>query len=92
MNLRHAAALALVGWYLMYPPMDRKGMPSKDAPLQEWGLLNSFGTKDACESSLSRMKEQAKLPQPENSLVVVPDQVAMLVKCIASDDPRLKER
>ncbi len=67
-------------------------MPLKDAPLQEWGLLNSFGTANGCNAALSGMKEQAKLPHPENSLVVVPDKVAMFVKCIASDDPRLKEK
>ena len=41
MKTRNAAALVLVVWYLMYPPMDQKGMPSKEAPLQKWGLLNS---------------------------------------------------
>lgn len=36
MNLRHAAALALVGWYLMYPPqslvkLDMSGVSAKNA-------------------------------------------------------------
>ena len=92
MKTRNAAALVLVVWYLMYPPMDQKGMPSKEAPLQKWGLLNSFETANSCNAALNRMKEQTKLPHPENSLEVVPDQVAIFVKCIASDDPRLKAK
>ena len=92
MKTRHAGALVLVVWYLMYPPMNQKGMPSKDASLEKWGLLNSFGTANSCDAALSRMKEETKLPHPENSLEVVPDQVAIFVKCIASDDSRLKDK
>ena len=49
MNLRHAAALSLVGWYLIAPPtrVDREGFPEAlpdksgffyhtDAPLSKW--------------------------------------------------------
>jgi hypothetical protein len=30
MNLRHTAALALVGWYLMLPPLDPANMTQVD--------------------------------------------------------------
>ncbi len=39
MNPRHAAALALVGWYLMVPPMTQvRGHPAAltEAPLGRW--------------------------------------------------------
>jgi hypothetical protein len=42
MKLRHAAALALVGWYLMAPPMSSwPGTPWIDpnAPLSKWQFI-----------------------------------------------------
>jgi hypothetical protein len=53
MNVRHAAALTLVGWYLMVPPMAHKedwqaGGPPTTAPLGEWFIWNWFDTADAC--------------------------------------------
>ena len=49
MNLRHAAALALVGWYLMVPPFsktDQYGNTHADpsAPLSEWEFYNELRT------------------------------------------------
>jgi hypothetical protein len=35
MKLRHATALALVGWYLMIP-VDKSGVLVKSAPLADW--------------------------------------------------------
>jgi hypothetical protein len=37
MKLRHAAALALMGWYLLIPPTSRDyPMGNVDAPLSQW--------------------------------------------------------
>jgi hypothetical protein len=36
MNLRHAAAFALVGWYLMAPPLGNDLKSRTGAPLYEW--------------------------------------------------------
>lgn len=72
MKLSHAAALALVGWYLMLPPVSSDGRIQKDAPLSDWYIFSSFDTKEACE------KER---------------QVSgVSAICVASDDPRLKEK
>jgi hypothetical protein len=52
MNLRHAAAFALVGWYLMIPP----GSGSRvdiDAPLNKWSVFRSFDTAAECKSQLA---------------------------------------
>jgi hypothetical protein len=58
MNLRHAAALTLVGWYLMMPPTADEVLgrsdPGEDlvalsAPLSEWFLSQSFDTAQECE-------------------------------------------
>jgi hypothetical protein len=59
MNLRHAAALALVGWYLMIPAMVHKeDWPSVNrptAPLSEWFTWNWFDTADACTKARSAL-------------------------------------
>src|SRR5258708_8608753 len=43
MNLRHAAALALVDWYLMVPPISN-GTPEIAAPLSHWEIQSSYDT------------------------------------------------
>jgi len=49
MNLRHAAALALVGWYLMVPPYHGdESNASTAAPLSEWRRGDYGETLDGC--------------------------------------------
>jgi len=36
MTIRHAAALALVGWYLMVPPLSAGGYPDDAALITSW--------------------------------------------------------
>jgi hypothetical protein len=53
----HAAALALVGWYLMIPP-NHLGQQNNvtvyiadsDAPVKQWSRLASFDTAKECET------------------------------------------
>jgi len=47
MKLRHSAALALVGWYLMTPPAIR----GNSAPFTEWGTAGTFDSGDECEKA-----------------------------------------
>ncbi len=49
MNLRHAAALALVGWYLLRPPGPNNGAPDLSAPLSQWTNSGSFYNVEECE-------------------------------------------
>lgn len=51
MKPRHAAALALVGWYLMMPPVTSDGRIQKDAPLSRWYIFSNFETKEECEKA-----------------------------------------
>jgi hypothetical protein len=88
MNLRHAAALALVGWYLMVPPPDtvtleqfRKGeMP----PLTIWIQLWAFDSAKECQDKLAQLVHDQKDPRRRDTLA--------MGRCIASDDPRLKSK
>ncbi len=59
MKLRHAAALALVGWYLMMPPLKGKSVVA-DAPLSAWKIVDRFDTAADCENSSSSLLKQAK--------------------------------
>jgi hypothetical protein len=49
MDLRHAAALALVGWYLMMPPIGSDGKIYYNAPISQWHINSSYDKAAECE-------------------------------------------
>jgi hypothetical protein len=86
MNVRHAAALALMGWYLMVAPVEQTGPFVKvdvKAPLKEWDAQATFDDKKVCENART---EYLAYPPPCCGAV---GEKAIL--CVASDDPRLRE-
>jgi hypothetical protein len=90
---RHAAALALLGWYLMTAPSHpNRGIFDARAPLSQWHWRASFDTASEC------MKERAAQIQRGNKLARVfgtsdgAMSLAAIYRCIATDDPRLKEK
>ncbi len=89
MKLRHAAALALVGWYLMVPPLNADGTPNAHAPLSQWSMDGSYDTAKECTDRFhSDMNVAAGLKRDlggMNARLSVNDE-----QCIATDDPRLK--
>jgi hypothetical protein len=99
-KLHHAAALALVGWYLMVPPLGTDGMPDSKAPLSRWTIAvsGSYDTARACKERISddlgalsnyalKHPEQSDDPHIKNV-----EQTRFSEQCIASDDPRLRDR
>jgi len=56
----HAAALSLLGWYLMAPPFDPKGNVIEDAPLEKWEILGSFDGADKCGVSRDVFRERLR--------------------------------
>jgi hypothetical protein len=54
MKPRHAAALALVGWYLMASPNK-----NEDTPISEWIVRRTYASADACQAGLSKDRAQA---------------------------------
>jgi hypothetical protein len=56
MNIRHAAALALVGWYMVTPPIagDANGRSWIDfkKPVTQWTIVNKFDSKEDCRKAL----------------------------------------
>jgi hypothetical protein len=90
-KLRHAAALALVGWYLMAaPPMLNKGGssgPDLGAPLSKWTIEESFDTAKECEAADEKLKTRFLDARPQTLAGI---EWAQGISCIATDDPRLK--
>jgi len=106
MSIHHAAALALVGWYLMTPPfvsvgpnlhdasLDRS-IPDSEAPLSKWQWSGSFDSVASCQHEQEKQiteaqKRELALPVAERDREVEID--FWLGECIATDDPRLKEK
>ncbi len=68
MTLRHAVALALVGWYLMVPPHTRshdmpQGIDDLDvkikAPFSQWETLGNYDSARECDNRLDDLVTQA---------------------------------
>jgi hypothetical protein len=102
MKPRHAAALALVGWYLIVPPASDwtkyhkgsngaflHGFPS--APLSRWKRQGDFGSQIECEKARQRLTTRDG--QGANQLPTNAKQYfAAHATCVATDDPRLNEK
>ncbi len=106
MNPRHAAALALVGWYLMMPPVSTDGgkaFVDSQTPIQQWQIRGSFGSTVDCEKA--RQKSQIKFRDSEedsfetaarmdanlNDQTVAAFEASRQMKCVSPDDPRFNE-
>jgi hypothetical protein len=101
MNLRHAAALALVGWYLMAPvptkaPLGQQPI-NPDLPLSKWTIEQSFDTAAECEHwRASAIMTNVKTYLDKDSTDAESKQAHLAANlwwkslCIATDDLRLK--
>ena len=99
MNPHHAAALALVGWYLMMPPVNPNNMRvNTDAPISDWEIRNSFDSASQCErlrvqvhaASNNRAKYDARKSQQHPLLSYVEWQKrSKAAVCISAHDPRI---
>jgi hypothetical protein len=71
----HAAALALLGWYLIMgdPPLSKGN----------WGIFESFDTAAECKKDKEKLIEEHK---DNNQLAPV----FRHATCVATDDPRLR--
>jgi hypothetical protein len=101
MKPHHATALALVGWYLMLPPRV-SDWPTlvfdTNAPLSKWQQGGSFDTAKECDEDKKKdaglALQLAEKMSGEDKKKAMLSVMRMLSgpQCIASDDPRLKER
>ncbi len=100
MNPCHAATLALVGWYLMVAPQ-KSGLPDITAPLATWKTVLVFDAGDACNDEVYKARKLAaanlmtmfKTMQSHTGKEreFADALVTEAIRCVATDDPRLKE-
>jgi hypothetical protein len=96
MNLRHAAAFALVGWYLMLAPTPDgfRSRPLVEAPLSKWEIAANFDSASDCQDGLIRedhVLDETWKDLPGSGPVYLALYKEAGVKCVATDDPRLSE-
>jgi hypothetical protein len=84
---RHAAVLALVGWYLMVPPVYQR-LRSRPVPLSKWVVNGSFDSAKKCDDAAT--KRSAELVK--NNRIRTAVDFAETYQCVSADDPRLKEK
>jgi hypothetical protein len=105
LNLRHAAAIALSGWYLLVPPgscrpewvSQGKPMPCA-APLSEWIVTLSFSSHDKCDierkADISYGNQEVANANDSGDKMLVESTRkiywrALTERCISTDDPRV---
>jgi len=101
MKFRHAAALALVGWYLMSPPIDKDNphVIDSNAPLSTWVKIPTRD-REFCESAVKTLRtgganHSTQSPKGGNSRTLTSSEFRkklLAAQCVATDDPRLMEK
>ena len=101
---RHAAALAVVSWYLMMPPDSARIPHSVDAtaPLPRWSIVANYTSQESCEKALADIQNTQRDPLVLDTTGRLKrfkrDDVALGIAraiksgCVESDDFRLKGR
>ena len=88
-NLRHAAALALVGWYLMAPPSigadSTTYAADAHAPFTLWTLIATFSSEQECLQAKKEMQPSATNRVGPLSSPFVSS--LPLYRCVPSDNP-----
>jgi hypothetical protein len=74
----HAAAHALVSWYLMLPI-------DLNQPLGDWYQWGSYESKTECETTKRKVASDAEVRHDQMAAALF-----LAGQCISSDDPRLK--
>jgi hypothetical protein len=89
MRFRHAAALALVGWYLMLPPWVKYNTFDASEPLSKWDHSASYDSAAECERVRSAMTDYySHHPKADDADWFL--RLNATAQCVATDDPRLK--
>ena len=85
-NPRHAAAITLVAWCLIVPPVSQDNQKVEDkAPFSQWVKVGSYADAAACRDQLAKLT--AVIAGNINYTLI--QRRALEGKCVAADDPRL---
>ena len=94
MNLRDAAALALVGWYLMMPTPAPETFMKVTPPIGHWDHFGSYDSEKDCDHALDEIYRRSEREGFEMK-GFSPEDVRRswaLAQCISTDDPRFNEK
>ena len=91
LKFRHVAARALVGWYLIIPSSTLPLGIAHREPFRKWQTVRGFDSADDCEDFRSAFFEQSRQKHGLNVLEPAYRDY-MFAECVATDDPRLKEK
>ena len=88
-SIRHAAALAIVGWYMMMPPTGRDyPMGNVDAPLTQWSeRATTYRDRAECEHVLDRIRRNTNAKNKQTAV-----RYYKQAQCVSADDVRLKPK
>jgi len=98
MKVRHAAMLALIGWYLIIPPLvDTPYKIDTEAPLANWKIYQTFDTSKECDKSLAaaKAKYEPTASAPLGTIKKGSRAFALqmtFAECISSSNPSLKPK
>ena len=106
MNHPYAAALALVGWYLLLPPVESNGRVDVKAPLDEWAKIGLYDSAQGCRHELYLSRTPRRTEEEWRSSVEAarksgdaPTLERIETRrrlsesvCVEDDDPRLKSK
>jgi hypothetical protein len=102
MTFRHAAALALVVWYLMLPPGDGAEV-TIHAPLSRWKIDGSYDSARKGQKQIDILKtfplapgqnldRTARSADPNVGQTYAIERELWNGVCVSTDDPRLKSK
>ena len=99
MKLCEATALTLVGWCLMKPPTYWSKTNPRTAPLRQWTVFGRYNSAQECSDERTKMIRVQSIALLADLAEGVSDANRPSLtldfkhaQCIASDDPRLKEK
>ncbi|HVA39656.1 MAG TPA: hypothetical protein VNF49_03265 [Candidatus Binataceae bacterium] len=84
MKLRHIAAVALTGWFLITPPQANSHYDTS-APLSKWKIEGGAATREQCKATQASLGSRALKQGRPGDAEAVKD-----AQCVSTDDPRLE--
>jgi hypothetical protein len=98
-NTRHAAALGLLAWYLIAPPLRRPPayLSIPLAPYSQWFRHGMYFSREECERDEQRFRRRAEgdevfhvcFTARFDEAACEADESVLNATCIETDDPRL---
>jgi hypothetical protein len=105
MKTCHAAAVAIVAWYLMIPPIGANNKVDVRAPLSQWRKGVKFDSEKECDDSLKDAIQNPMTPDEYKAAAAATKKARMHPlsksemtkrtaesRCVAEDDARLKKK